>query len=191
MSLFSAVIFSFIVSVSSQAFSQQNYFNSNVVGVDDYGVRGPLINGLPNFQKTTDSIYRGGRPTLEGIQYLKKSGFKTIINIENNSKAISAELAMAKKLGLQMYSSPMSWTTSPNDKQVNSVLAALNNPQLYPIYIHCHYGKDRTGLIIGLYRVFSQNWSPKDAYAEMLKYGFHPEYKPLDDYFRVKTKMRR
>lgn len=175
---------------SSLGFSHYQLNGSLYQAIDDVGIVGRVDNGIPNFQKTTDSIFRGGRPSEQGLQFLKKAGFKTIINIENNSKAIKNEMAIAKRLGLLMYSSPMSWQTTPDDKQVNTILAALQNPQMYPIFIHCHYGKDRTGLIIGLYRVFVQKWNPKDAYSEMLKYGYHPEYKALDNYYRAKTKMR-
>ena len=145
---------------------------------------------IPNFQKVTDSIYRGGRSTDSGLQYLKKAGFKTIINLENDSQAVAYESSVAKKLGMQMYSAPMDWLKTPDDKQVNAILSALQNPQMYPVFVHCHFGKDRTGLIVGLHRVFNQKWTPKDAYAEMLKYGFHPEYKALDNYYRAKTKVR-
>lgn len=177
-----------LVSLVSGAQNRYNYGQYEIVY--DVGTPRDVVNGISNFQKTTDYIYRGGRPTVQGLQYLKKAGFKTIINLENDSKAVSSELATAQKLGLQMYSSPLSWTKTPDDKQINSILAALQNSSIYPIFVHCHYGMDRTGLIIGLHRVLAQKWNPKDAYAEMIKYGFHTEYKALDNYFRAKTKMR-
>lgn len=182
--------FILLVLVSGFLQAQAVYPSRDIVVTYDVGSPGRVDNGIPNFQKTTDSIYRGGRPTVQGLQYLKASGFKSIINLENDSKMVAAELANAKKLGLQMYSAPMSWQTTPDDKQVNAILAALQNPQMYPIFVHCHYGKDRTGMIIGLHRVLTQKWTVKDAYNEMLKYGYHPEYKALDNYFRAKTKMR-
>ncbi len=148
------------------------------------------VNGIPNFQKVSDTLYRGGRPTEQGLQYLKTSGFKTIINLENDTKSIAYELIVAKKIGLQLYSSPLSWQKAPDDKQINNILAALQNPQMYPIYVHCHYGMDRTGLVVGLHRVFAQKWTAPAAYNEMLKYGFHPEYKALDNYYRAKTNLR-
>ncbi len=176
--------------VSQFSLAQFQYINPYAERTSDEGVMGVLVNGIPNFQKTTDTIFRGGRATQQGLNYLKQAGFKTIINLENDSKAINAEAAYAKKIGLQMYSSPLSWTKPPNDAQINNIIAALQNPNMYPVFVHCHYGKDRTGMIIGLYRVLVQGWDPRDAYAEMIKYGFHTEYKALDDYYRAKTKMR-
>ena len=42
-------------------------------------------------------------------------------------------------------------------------------------FIHCTHGHDRTGLVVGCYRVLKQGWTKNDAYAEMLQHGFHPE----------------
>ena len=41
-------------------------------------------------------------------------------------------------------------------------------------YVHCEHGQDRTGLIIGAYRVRVQRWSKSQAYQEMKAHGFHP-----------------
>lgn len=41
-------------------------------------------------------------------------------------------------------------------------------------YVHCERGQDRTGLIVGVYRVKVEHWTKADAYQEMLKHGFHP-----------------
>ncbi|MBL7542386.1 MAG: tyrosine-protein phosphatase [Bdellovibrionaceae bacterium] len=179
----------FVVSFSVTA--QSVYVQSYGDAVNDVGPQGPVTNGIPNFQKTTDAIYRGGRPSEQGLLYLKKAGFKTIINLENNEPAVAKELAFTKKIGINMYSAPMSHLITPNEAQVNSILKALSDPKMYPVFVHCHYGKDRTGMIVGLYRVLMQGWKPQDAYREMLSYGFHPEYKALDNYFRVRTQMRR
>lgn len=170
--------------------AQARLANPYTERVNDEGTAGVLVNGIPNFQKTTDVIFRGGRPTQQGLDYLKKAGFKTIINIENNMDAVNAEYKYTQKIGLQMFSSPLPWTKTPNDAQVMKIIEALKNPVYHPVIIHCHYGKDRTGLIIGLYRVLVQGWKPQDAYAEMIKYGFHTEYKALDNYYRAKTRMR-
>ena len=55
------------------------------------------------------------------------------------------------------------------------------------VYVHCRHGQDRTGLVVGLERVFIEGWDPADAYAEMLKYGFHTYFLGLKDYFFDQT----
>lgn len=185
------VLISFFIFAAVPVLAQQYSGNLFYEQVDDVGPIGSVVNGIPNFQKTTDLIYRGGRPTEQGLSYLKKAGFKTIINLENNAQVVAKESAYAKKIGISMYSTPMSHLKTPNDVQVNAILKALSDPKMQPIFVHCHYGKDRTGMIIGLHRVLMQGWKPQDAYKEMLKYGFHPEYTALDDYFRKRAKLRR
>lgn len=41
------------------------------------------------------------------------------------------------------------------------------------VFIHCEHGEDRTGLVVGCFRL-SQGWTKDDAYAEMLAHYFHP-----------------
>jgi len=41
--------------------------------------------------------------------------------------------------------------------------------------VHCTHGQDRTGFIIGAYRVLTDRWPKRQAYAEMLAHHFHRE----------------
>jgi hypothetical protein len=59
----------------------------------------------------------------------------------------------------------------------------LTSAHLQPVYIHCELGRDRSGLIIGLYRVRYEGWSPCAAYAEMQQFGFNERLRGLDRYF--------
>ena len=81
----------------------------------------------------------------------------------------------------------MDGAVRPSDVQINQILSALADTNNFPIFIHCHHGQDRTGLIIGLYRVEAQGWAPAKAYQEMLVNGFHPNLAGLDKYFRDRT----
>ena len=105
---------------------------------------------LPNLHNVTPAIFRGGRPTAEGLQILKDNHVKAIIDLENVPSAIDAERTAAKQLGFGFMSSPMSWITPPTDDQVDKILSVMSNPNNQPIYIHCRHGRDRTGLIVAL-----------------------------------------
>ncbi len=54
----------------------------------------------------------------------------------------------------------------------------MSKPDLWPIFIHCKYGADRTGAAIALYRIKIENWKPHDAVVEMILggYKFHRRY---------------
>ena len=142
---------------------------------------------LPNFNRITPGIYRGGRPTDEGLQNLKSSGIKSIINLENVAGSVKNEREIAKKLGLGFMSSPVSWIRPPRDEQVDKILAVMTNPKNQPVYIHCLHGRDRTGLIAGLYRVLIEKMSPHLAYREMKELGFRSFFVTLEYYFRERT----
>lgn len=144
-------------------------------------------NPIPNFRQAEPGLLRGGRPGVAGIAFLKAMGVKTIVSLDDDEAENRAEFARAKAAGMQEILLPMSGFWSPQDAKVNLALAALQNPKLRPIFVHCLHGQDRTGLIVGLYRVEAENWAPELAYSEMRQLGFHPELFLLDRYFKERV----
>lgn len=142
---------------------------------------------LPALKQVSPVILRGGRPSKYGIQQLKEMGIKTIINIDNDEDKLKKEKKWAAKEELEYVSIPLSWWHSPSNKDISQILSLINDETKQPVFIHCKHGEDRTGMIIGLYRVFSENWTPENAYNEMLDLGFHPMLWALDDYFKEST----
>ena len=49
-------------------------------------------------------------------------------------------------------------------------------------FVHCSHGQDRTGLLVGLYRL-KQGWAKTNAYTEMLTNGFHPALHGLHEFW--------
>ena len=58
------------------------------------------------------------------------------------------------------------------------------DPARRPLFIHCARGKDRTGMMAGLYRIEAQGWEPVAAVEEMRFFGYHGWYHDLIDYVR-------
>lgn len=143
--------------------------------------------GIPNFHDVTDGISRGGRPNAADVEKLARDGVRTIINLENEMQVVKAEERQAKALGINFISSPMSWSVSPTDQQVDKILEIMSDPKNYPLFVHCKHGRDRTGMVVGLYRVLEQGWTAKKAYNEMLKLGFRPQLIALDSYFKERA----
>ena len=98
-----------------------------------------------------------------------------------------AELDAALNAGIKVISLPMSGFWTPKDPQVNAALAAMNETSLRPLFVHCQHGQDRTGLVMGLYRVESEHWQAGHAYEEMKTLGFHPSLFFLNHYFENRT----
>lgn len=147
--------------------------------------KAPYIQGCPisNCREAETWIYRGGQPDYAGMKYLSGIGVTTIIDLNNDEREIAAERTRAKELGIDFYSIPLSGFWGPSDKDIKDILSLLADPTKKPVYLHCAHGEDRTGLVVGLYRVRYEGWSKDDAYAEMLENGFHKILIPLNNYF--------
>jgi len=141
-----------------------------------------------NFSQVTADIYRGARPQGEDLQKLIiQFLIFSDVDLEDSKSTVQNEKSTAEQLGLQFLSTEMNSDVTPSDAEVDGVLAQLTNSTNFPIFIHCHYGEDRTGMIIGLYRVEVQGWTPARAYQEMIANGFHPSLTALLNYFKHRT----
>ncbi len=138
--------------------------------------------------EVSPDLYRGERPTLETLTKLKVMGVTVDLDLENDSRAIAHERKMANQLGLLFISMPLSSLLPPKTSEVDEILGLLANSYKTPTFVHCEHGQDRTGLIIGLYRVLYEGWAPAEAYSEMLRLGFHKELIFLNHYFEETTR---
>lgn len=132
---------------------------------------------IVRFYQVAPKLYRGGQPeTYEDYQFLKKLKVKTIINLRAGGEG---EEQVANRHGFNWLGFPMVAHRTPPDALVDAALAAMNDPKLQPVFVHCFHGKDRTGLMIALHRVLYQGWTPRSAYAEMINFDFNRIYLPL------------
>ena len=152
---------------------------------------------LYNFAKVSDGIYRGSLPVNElDHDYLHKLGIKTILSIESMPWHTLTEPGKDQRHGFKYEHVTMAATPlQPWDSTIQTSVKILNDKSLYPIYLHCWAGVDRTGIIVSFYRL-SQNCHAYDAFEELRTYhvseseeltriGF-PLYWPLHgliDYF--------
>jgi protein tyrosine/serine phosphatase len=136
---------------------------------------------LPNFHTVAPGIYRGAAPTDEGLRKLKAMGVKTIIDLRIAPKTVKKEGVEARALGFKWMNLPMG-AEAPTTKEVDTLLSTLNQatPQS-PVYVHCQHGADRTGCMLGVWRVTHDHWTYAQAFTEMRKYGFNPRWVNLSN----------
>lgn len=76
---------------------------------------------------------------------LKMQGYKTIINLDDDSQVEAAEKLYAEKLGFKFYSYPLNPWQKPDEQKMNTILNLMSDKNNYPLFIHCKHGRDRTG----------------------------------------------
>ena len=128
---------------------------------------------LPNFAVVVPGIYRGAAPTPAGLRRLKAMGVRTIVDLRIEKRGQAQEAATADHLGLARLRLPMG-REAPTRAQVRTFLATLADPVQRPVFVHCQHGADRTGAMIGIYRVTEQGWDFARTWGEMRRFGFKP-----------------
>ena len=129
--------------------------------------------GVPNAGKVSETLLRGAQPSGQGLTELKKLGVTTIIDLRRESGPVAWERAQAESLGMHFVSIPVRGWSAPDNAQVAQFLKVVQQDPTQKVFVHCHYGEDRTGVMVATYRIAQQNWAPEQAAAEMNSFGFH------------------
>ncbi|MCJ7538335.1 MAG: dual specificity protein phosphatase family protein, partial [Desulfobacterales bacterium] len=153
--------------------------------------------GLPNFFEVTPRLYRGSQPDPDGFIALAAMGIRTIVNLRAfHQDADEIQEAGLDKATFDLEQIPMfAWNIQTKD--VVRFLKIAVDPRKQPVFVHCHYGADRTGAMIAAYRMVIQQWTADQAIAEMTGggYGFHeiwwglPEYLKSLDVDRIRRQL--
>lgn len=126
--------------------------------------------GIKNFGKVNENYYRGSQPTAEEFAGLKALGVKTVIDLRKDSEA--AEPEQVRRLGMQYFNIPLKASQPATDEQTAYFLKLVNDPQNWPVYVHCKGGRHRTGALTAIYRITHDGWTAAHAYEEMKEYEF-------------------
>jgi|GEM_PF-2564057 len=170
--------------------------------------------GIDSYSEPVSGIFRGPRPINQNdYNLLEKLNLKNVVNLQGkdlynklypiikihepgeNKKTILKEKEALQSVGIAFYHLPLSsleTMTDEDDKKIDDLLAFMNNEENRPLYVHCEHGKDRTGLIIALYKVKYLNMPIDLAYGEWVKEGHSKKSQiftgKLDNYFFKKVK---
>lgn len=127
--------------------------------------------GLKNFAKVSNALSRGAQPSAEGFATLKARGIKTVVNLRSEH----SDRSLLAGTGLQYVEIPCNALYLKEDEVVE-FLKIVRDPKNRPVFVHCAVGCDRTGAMVGAYRMAEQHWTTDDTIKELYRFGYHPVF---------------
>jgi hypothetical protein len=121
-----------------------------------------------NFTKVADGLYRGSAPSKEDVKDLYDLGIRKIVSLDRRAGERIHDIA--EKLHIQHIMLPLEFDIG-SMKQ----LLALDIGKLLgggPTFVHCQHGKDRTGLVVGMYEGKCLGKSYDSVIKNALSFGF-------------------
>lgn len=128
----------------------------------------------PLARRVSPGIFAGRYPRNQAdYDTLRARGVRTIVSLGVLPWNVAKERRRAQRNGFifrnfYVIASPF----EPSERSIKGALLALHDPSLRPVFIHCHLGRDRTAMVVGLYRIYYQGWTPRQAWIAMLHTGF-------------------
>jgi protein tyrosine phosphatase (PTP) superfamily phosphohydrolase (DUF442 family) len=137
------------------------------------------IAGVSNSGKVNDHLYRGAQPNSPGFLELKKLGITTIVDLRSEDLAkINWEEKRSESLGIRFVQIPVNGWAPPTDAQVAQFLSIFRDNPQEKVFVHCHFGEDRTGVFVASYRMAFEKVPPEQALKEMYYFGFNGYWHP-------------
>jgi hypothetical protein len=125
---------------------------------------------IHRLRKVTDGLFRGSAPNAKDVLWLKEIlGIKKIVSLdqETGDKIDRA----CQMLGIQHVKAYINHTRQSLYHALNHNLRDLLLDG-GPTYVHCAEGKDRTGLIVALFKCKYMGMDPDKAIEEAKSLGF-------------------
>jgi protein tyrosine/serine phosphatase len=134
-------------------------------------------------------LYRCGQLTAAGFaDAVRELKIKTVVNVQNDfpdpdiqttflSNSSIKESELCAQLGVRYVAlAPdlVSRRRTPEERPtvIDEFLAVMDQPDNYPVLLHCKAGLHRTGLLAAIYRMEYQGWSRHAAHHELKAHGF-------------------
>lgn len=148
--------------------------------VDDY-IPPPLsvVDKQFNFHLVDKNVWRSSQPNPESIKRMKEHGLKSIINLRGDEQTDIWEKKLSDSLGINYFSKPMDATKEQDLEYLKEILLIVEDENNQPVLIHCLGGKDRTGLIVGMYKLKHTDISMEELRKETIMYGHDKKYESI------------
>ena len=170
------------------------YLSALVVFLVGAGVAGGLIYQYKLYYhfRTVDpgKVYRSGCLSEGGLQAVHdKTGFRTIVAARSRGEAEQnedgwyiRETEFCRDRGLHFEFFDMGVGQPPDPQQVERFERILDDPEKYPILIHCAHGVVRTSAMTAFYRVTRLGHDPREVWETVPRFGHD-----LEQYDRIKA----
>lgn len=152
-----------------------------------------------NFEVITDGkVYKSGViPPDEIEEYVKKYNIKSIVDLRmpgTNDLVLNPEVdgelaaerkAVNKIAGVNYFSNPTDQV--PTQDKVDNFLKIMDNPDNYPVLIHCYHGTGRAKLFSALYRIEFEGFTNEEARNKtrlLVKFSSFDDGKPKGEYLK-------
>jgi hypothetical protein len=147
----------------------------------------PTQNGIVNYGVVDEArgIYRGGDPSPAGWEYLRLHGVTNVVKLNTGGRDSSQPTNE-----WQICYCPIStWQQFAGGKTLDRALLAAEGKIQDGTYIHCTHGKNRTGTLIGIWRLKSCHYTKEQSMEEMRKYGWADSFPGLkSSFYRIASR---
>ena len=160
----------------------------------------PMVysHGVPNLVEVGPGLWRSGQPTNDEVSWEYLRSFAGITDVVKLNFGSEGSDSSASFVGIEVHSIPIQ---PAGDKDVIvSFVGTFVHPDIATldtierlievlvsngriVLVHCTHGQDRTGLVVGRYRVLHDHWTKDVAYLEMRQNNFHASLHGLHDYW--------
>lgn len=133
-----------------------------------------------------EGLLRGRAPRLRSeFEELRQAGVRTILDTRAYRPFSSRrEARLAAEFGMtyrHLRYPALPWAMQEAEPVFQEMLHRQH--ECGPLFVHCQQNRDRTSLLIGLYRVRVQGWPPAAAFAEMKAFGVRDSLPYFERYF--------
>ncbi len=126
-----------------------------------------MLDSIYNYRALSTDLSTGGQPDEEELEAICQAGFELVINLglSDAPYAVPHEALIIKSAGLDYIHLPVNFE-APEIDQFYAFCEIMRQHNHRKIFLHCAANK-RVSVFIALYRVIVENWSLKDAEAEI------------------------